>query len=71
MSVGKRIHHIGIVVDNLGDAVNFLTDTVGLDVTQTLDIPERGLKGGRPGRYGRVARGEGRRVHDAAAPHGR
>ena len=42
MSVGKRIHHIGIVVDNLGDAVSFLTDTVGLEVTQTLDIPERG-----------------------------
>lgn len=42
MAVGKRIHHIGIVVDNLGDAVSFLTDTVGLEVTQTLDVPERG-----------------------------
>lgn len=42
MSVGKRIHHIGIVVDNLGDAVSFLTDTVGLDLSRTLDIPERG-----------------------------
>ena len=42
MAIGKRIHHIGIVVDNLGAAVSFLTDTVGLEVTQTLDIPERG-----------------------------
>ena len=42
MPIGKRIHHIGIVVDNLGAAVSFLTDTVGLEVTQTLDIPERG-----------------------------
>jgi methylmalonyl-CoA/ethylmalonyl-CoA epimerase len=35
----KRIHHIGIVVNDLEAPLNFWRDALGLEVTQIQDIP--------------------------------
>jgi catechol 2,3-dioxygenase-like lactoylglutathione lyase family enzyme len=43
MASGKqRIHHVGIVVDDLEQAVDFLTRVVGLEVSRRAEAPERG-----------------------------
>jgi catechol 2,3-dioxygenase-like lactoylglutathione lyase family enzyme len=42
MSNDKRIHHIGIVVDDLTEAIDFLTGVLGLEVARTLEAPDRG-----------------------------
>jgi catechol 2,3-dioxygenase-like lactoylglutathione lyase family enzyme len=40
----SRLDHIGIVVDDLDEAVAFLTGTLGLAPGPTIDLPERGTR---------------------------
>jgi methylmalonyl-CoA/ethylmalonyl-CoA epimerase len=37
-----RVDHIGIAVRDLENARNFLAETLGLDLTRELDLPDRG-----------------------------
>jgi len=37
----SQIDHIGIVVDDLDEAVDFVTKTFGLEVTQRVEVPKR------------------------------
>lgn len=37
MELNARMHHIGLIVDDLDQAVDFLTGTLGLGVNRTLD----------------------------------
>lgn len=34
----RRIHHIGVVVDNIDDAVTFMRDTLGINVGEVTDL---------------------------------
>jgi catechol 2,3-dioxygenase-like lactoylglutathione lyase family enzyme len=38
MSNGLRIHHIGVVVDDISDATAFLTDVLGITVGEIVDL---------------------------------
>jgi methylmalonyl-CoA/ethylmalonyl-CoA epimerase len=37
----KRIDHIAIVVDDIGASLGFWRDTLGLDLSQVLEVPEQ------------------------------
>jgi methylmalonyl-CoA/ethylmalonyl-CoA epimerase len=39
-----KIHHIGIAVARIDDAMHFYGDTLGLDIADRLELPERSLK---------------------------
>jgi methylmalonyl-CoA/ethylmalonyl-CoA epimerase len=39
MSNVKSIHHIGILVENIEDALKFWRDTLGIELDQILDAP--------------------------------
>ena len=39
-----RIDHIGVVVDDLGEAMRFCSDTLGFKLTRELDLPARSVK---------------------------
>ena len=39
MSNVKSIHHIGILVENIEDALKFWRDTLGIELDQVLDAP--------------------------------
>lgn len=41
----KRIHHVGIVVENLDEALRLWRDTLGLALTASATIEEQGVKG--------------------------
>jgi len=38
------IHHVGIAVPSIDDAMHFYGDRLGLSIVDTLDMPERQLK---------------------------
>ena len=40
----QRLDHVGIIVDNLDEAKNFVTAAFGLQLDRELDLPERGVK---------------------------
>lgn len=39
----NRIEHIGVVIDNLGEAKAFLGDVMGLNFVREVDLPHRGV----------------------------
>src|SRR5262249_33997562 len=39
-----RVHHIGIAVPSIDDAMHFYGDKLGLSLTESLDMPEQQLK---------------------------
>lgn len=44
MSNVKSIHHIGILVENIEDALKFWQDTLGIELDQVLDTPAEASK---------------------------
>src|SRR5260370_38420357 len=38
------VHHVGIAVPSIDDAMHFYGEKLGLSVAETLDLPERQLK---------------------------
>jgi catechol 2,3-dioxygenase-like lactoylglutathione lyase family enzyme len=40
VSNGPKVHHIGIVVDDVDEAVDFLTETLGLEVRMRVELAE-------------------------------
>jgi methylmalonyl-CoA/ethylmalonyl-CoA epimerase len=38
------IHHVGIAVPSIDDAMHFYGDTLGLSIVDTVDLPDRQLK---------------------------
>ncbi len=41
----KRVDHIGIVVDGLADARQWLTEALGLPLSRTVDVPDGQIRG--------------------------
>lgn len=39
-----HLHHVGVVVDNLEQAVRFYVETLGLSLESQTDLPERNLR---------------------------
>ncbi|MDI6869919.1 MAG: VOC family protein [Bacillota bacterium] len=39
-----RLHHVGVVVENLEQAVRFYVETLGLSLESQTDLPERNLR---------------------------
>ncbi|MGE5508587.1 MAG: VOC family protein [Chitinophagales bacterium] len=66
-----QLHHVGVVVDNLQEAVRFYVETLGLVPESQVDLPERQVRlaflGGPGGRVELIERyGD-----PVPAPHGR
>ena len=41
----EKIHHIGVVVEDADEALEFFRDAMGLDVTADKTIEEQGVRG--------------------------